>query len=156
MAETEIFFDSAKVRLFFERISKNIDEIKARDKVFVTSISAIVYQDVISHFQEQKGSKGKWAKWSRIYEERMQKTGRGGNMILQFSGGLRQAFRPTNWRGRRDGIEWFNPAKTKSGFPYAKAHDEGGPKLPKRDFMWISPKAFERIAEITASYMISG
>jgi phage gpG-like protein len=156
MAEATLEFDSAAVRAFFERIHKNVKDIEQRDKVFVTSLSAIVYRDVISHFEEQRGSKGKWKKWSAVYEERMRRIGRSNNKILQFDGSLRQAFRPTNWRSRREGIEWFNPAKTKKGFPYALAHDEGGPKLPKRDFMWLSQSAFERIAEITASYMISG
>jgi hypothetical protein len=42
-----------------------------------------------------------------------------------------------------DDIIWYNEEKTSKGFPYAEAHNEGGGKLPQRQFMWISDRALD-------------
>jgi hypothetical protein len=68
---------------------------------------------------------------------------------------LRQSFIPTNVRAVSDGILWFNNAKTKNNFPYAFAHNTGGPKLPKRDFMWISNGALADIEQQVIKFLES-
>lgn len=150
----EVTFDSEKVNRFFSQINKNVKDVKQKHKLYVDSISIHVFKDVMDHFSRELGSSGKWVKWSDIYAERQKDRGR--SKILQDSGALRNKFTPANYRSRVDGIEWYNNAKVKSGFPYAYAHNEGGPKLPKRDFMWLSNKSLDIISEITASYYLKG
>ena len=64
---------------------------------------------------------------------------------MLFRSRLRNSFKPQNWRTTKDSIVWFNDARTSKGFPYAFAHNEGGPKLPKRDFMWLDDDAINDI-----------
>lgn len=146
-------FDTSKVQAFLRRLQENKKDVLKADDSFVSTISMFVFQDVISHFEKERGSEGKWKAWSKVYRAHMESIGKGGNKILQDTGRLRQSFTPGQWRSRPGGIEWYNPAKTKSGFPYAAAHDRGGPKLPKRDFMWLSDKAMDKIAKATAAFL---
>ena len=109
-----------------------------------------MFRDVIEHFEQEMGSKGPWHRLTERYaKERPQ------GKILQISGHLRQSFKPTNYKSVADeGLFWYNNATTKSGFPYAFAHNKGGPILPKRDFMWISGVALKRIADQTVKFMM--
>lgn len=147
-------FDDKDVSDFFRSMKKRLGEVKGSEKRFVGLLSAIVYRDVISHFEKEEGSEGRWKTWSISYFDYLEKIGRSGNQILQFSGNLRQNFKPENYRGTKEGPLWFNDAQTKSGFPYAFAHDEGGPKLPKRDFMWLSDDAVEDISKQTLQFIL--
>lgn len=149
----DLKLDAKKVEKFLKDLQKRSDQIHKRDNAFVDTISMFVFQDIIAHFEKEQGSRGKWKAWSKVYAEHMEKIGKGGNKILQDTGRLRQSFTPGQWRGRPAGIEWYNPAKTKSGFPYAAAHDQGGGKLPKRDFMWLGKGAMDKIAKATAAFM---
>ncbi len=155
MAESaiEIEFDSGKVQEFLKTLLQRQEQIQRKDRAFVDTISIFVFQDIINHFEKESGPNGKWKAWSKTYAEHMESIGKGGNKILQDSGRLRQSFTPGQWRMRPAGIEWYNPAKTKSGFPYAAAHDEGGGKLPQRRFMWLGDRALEKISQTTAAFM---
>jgi phage gpG-like protein len=111
-------------------------------------ISIFVYKDVMDHFDKEKGPEGSWQEWSDIYAAHMRKIGRGNNKKLQFSGKLRQTFTPGSYRSNSDGIVFYNNAKTKGGFPYAAAHNDGGSKSgrpPQREFMWLSDKGLKGI-----------
>ncbi len=149
----EFAFHSEEAQAFLKKLLKNKDSITTGAKSYATAISAIVFSDIISHFQEQKGSEGPWKAWSSAYAAHMNKIGKSGNQILQDTGRLRQSFTPTSFRQVNEGILWFNPAKTAKGFPYAAAHDEGGPNLPKRDFMWLSDDAKGRLEEVTLKFL---
>jgi phage gpG-like protein len=86
----------------------------------------------------------------------MVKIGRIGNLKLQFSGKLRQSFIPSNNRLIDGGIVYYNPARTRGGFAYAEAHDEGGSKKgrpPQREFMWLSGDAMATISEKLLKWM---
>lgn len=115
-------------------------------------MKVVVYRDVIEHFKDERGPRGRWARWSRAYEAHLNRTGKGQNKKLQYNGRLRQSFVPgryENWRLLKDGVLFFNNAKTKGGFPYAEAHDEGGSvpgRPPARPFMWVSGNAMSDIA----------
>lgn len=146
-------FDAKKAEEFLKRLKRNKDSVDKRDDAYVSTISLFVFQDIINHFEKEQGPSGKWKAWSKVYAEHMETIGKGGNKILQDSGRLRQSFTPGQWRKRPAGIEWYNPAKTKGGFPYAAAHDEGGPKLPQRRFMWLSDSAMNKISEATAAFL---
>lgn len=155
MAEKAIAeFNNAEVVEFFKNIDKRLKDVKDGKKKFIGLLSAIVYGDVIRHFEDEKGSDGPWKKWSASYTNKMKENNKAGNKILQDTGRLRNSFKPSNARKVSAGIVWFNPGKTKTGFPYAFAHDTGGPVLPKRDFMWLSDEATDKIAEQTLQFMI--
>lgn len=150
----DLKIDDKKVQKWLKSMEKNWDSIEKKTSPFVDGVLGVfVFQDVISHFEKEQGSGGGWKAWSKIYAEHMAKRGKGGNKILQDSGRLRQSFQAGQWRKKPGAVEWYNPAKTKGGFPYAAAHDEGGPKLPKRDFMWLSNTAMKKIAEACAKFM---
>ncbi len=117
-----------------------------------------VFKDIISHFESETAPDGAWQAWSNSYDRHMQMIGKGGNKILQDTGRLRNTMMPGGGGGSRatgDGLLFFNNATTKGGFPYAAAHDTGGPKLPKRKFMWLSDGAASDIADQVARWLQS-
>jgi phage gpG-like protein len=158
VAQDVAIFDDAAARRMLERLNKRIKEVEGGGKIFLDLASAMVFRDLVQHFEQEKGSEGPWKAWSDFYAQKMERLGKGGNKILQDSGRLRQGLIPIqsgrNVRKVPEGILWFNPAKTKGGFPYALAHDEGGEKLPKRDFMWLSASARENIAQKTLAFIM--
>ncbi len=144
--------------------------IQQRDKQFSAIVGATVYADVMDHFKNEQGSKGKWPDWSSSYSAAIAgrvafrtirgrvvaldeytihewgiKPPRKPGKKLQDSGKLRQSFTPNKWRKSNDGLMFYNNAKVKSGFPYAAAHDIGGPKLPQRQFMWLSVQGMRKM-----------
>lgn len=149
----EIAFQGEEAKAYLKKLIKNSAKIAGGVQAYGALLSSVVFSDIISHFENQQGSEGPWKSWSSAYANHMNKIGKSGNMILQDTGRLRQSFTPASFRQVNDGILWFNPAKTASGFPYAAAHDEGGPKLPKRDFMWLSDEAKERLEEVTLKFL---
>lgn len=163
-----------------EKMQERINAIKGgkKEKAFHGAVSALVFADITRHFENEMGEKGKWEQWSDSYRAAIEgkvffrKVGgvtipfdtakmenpppppRNNGMILQTQiGRLRQNFKPADYRINSEGITWFNDAKTSKGFPYAAAHDEGGGKLPKRSFMWLSLAALEKIAEATLDFI---
>ena len=131
---------------YFLKKLKDKTEDLPNNKELGGIISSNVFKDVIDHFETEEGSVGNWAAWSDAYQNHMEKIGRSGNKILQFSGKLRQNFTPKKYRSVPGGILFYNNAKTKSGFPYAWAHNEGEGDLPTRDFMWLSEIAMRDVA----------
>lgn len=153
MADARITFRSDKAEKFFRQLQRNVDDISEHEKSFWGAIGARALRDVIDHFEKESGPDGPWKSWSKVYAERSKKLGF--SKKLQRSGRLRQtnmiAF---DGARRKEGILIHNPAKIKkTGFPYALAHNEGGPILPQRKFMWLSQKAANDIAAITAAYV---
>lgn len=147
-------FDDKEVREFLNQIDSRLKNIKGGKKEYTGLLSAIVYGDIIKHFESEQGSDGPWAKWSQFYKEKMDAEGKGGNKILQDTGRLRNNFKPSKVRRVNQGFLWFNDAQTKSGFPYAAAHDVGGSQLPKRDFMWLSEDAMKKIETQTLQFIL--
>ena len=158
MAKADISFNSKKAEKFFKTLFDNSVDIKDSKKAYVSTISARVFKDIIEHFKKEQGPDAKWDAWSDLYAKRMSKIGKGGNNLLQDSGALRGSFRPSNYRAASNGIEWFNPAKTKGGFAYAAHHDEGRSsyKGNPRSFMWLSDKALDDISKITLGFLTGG
>ena len=152
MFEAEFKDDELKQTL--KNVSKSLKYIKDGHKKFIGLMSVVVYRDIVDHFEKEEGSDGPWVKWSTYHEQIMVESGKGGNKILQDTGVLRNSFKPTNVKSTKEGIAWFNNAKTKNGFPYAFAHDEGGSQLPKRDFMWASDKALEDMANNMLAFIV--
>lgn len=155
MAENSfVEFENAEVKSFLNNLDKKLSGIENGSKEYTGLLSAIVYEDIIRHFEDEEGSKGPWKQWSPSYKKYMDAEGKGGNQILQDSGKLRNNFKPSKVRKVSAGFLWYNDAKVQGGFPYAYAHNEGGKQLPKRDFMWLSDKAMDKISEQTLKFMI--
>lgn len=154
MPEVALFLDDAEAKKWLSKLEKKVKSVAGGVDAYANIVSPIVFQDIISHFEEEEGSGGPWKVWSEAYTEHMVKIGRGGNQILQDSGRLKQAFTPAKFRKVSEGVLWYNPAKTKGGFPYAAGHQEGGDKLPKRDFMFLSEKAMDKIEKITLDWIL--
>ena len=159
----EFSFDDKQWQRIIKKIDKKIEATKIfgfgggkETQEFAGIISSVVYRDIINHFADTRGPDGPWADWSKTYADHLQKIGRSGNLILQFSGRLRQSFTPQNYRAVSGGVLFYNNAQTKGGFPYAKAHDEGGRKEgrpPKRKFMWLSNQAMADIVRQVKSWL---
>lgn len=165
MANSEIKFDDREVVKFFEKLTKNKKDITDGQKAFAGAIGAIVFSDVIRHFENESGPNGKWKDLSPFTKYSRSLTGHWPGQILQVSGTLRKSFTPgaqngsggaTGYRPISEGIIFFNDAKTKSGYPYAAAHDEGDGRLPQRQFMWLSKNASDNIGKVTLGYLLNG
>jgi len=150
----EVEFQDEGIQALLTDLADRLAQIEDGNRKYGGLLSANVFRDIMDHFEQQEGSEGKWKQWSFWYTQQMEKNGKGGNKILQDTGRLRQSFKPQNWRSVKNGYLWFNNAQTKSGFPYAAAHDEGGERLPKRDFMWLSDNTMEEIAVQTLLFLM--
>lgn len=150
----EVFLDDKEVKDFLKNLDAKLKSIKGGKKQYLTLLTTIVYRDINEHFAKEESEEGAWQHWSEAYKRDMERRGKGGNKILQDSGRLRNNFQMVNVRSESKGISWFNNAVTKSGFPYAWAHNEGDGKLPKRDFMWASEKSQDQMALQTLQYIL--
>ena len=147
-------FNNAKMNRFLNKTIKQFKGIESKEKKYLDLLSMYVIKDVTDHFEKQDGPTAKWRKWSQAYQKKMAKAGKGSNLILQDNGRLKNSFVPGNYRTSKEGVLWFNPAKTNKGFPYAFAHNEGGDTLPKRRFMWLSSKALGDMGEATLKFLL--
>lgn len=152
----QISFEDRKMQEFLKDLTKRHKSITKKDRSFLDIIGVKVFEDIIDHFEKQEGGQGRWQAWSESYTKFMQRIGRSGNKILQFSGRLRQSFKPTNYRVTGQGVIWYNDAKTKGGYPYAFAHDTGQHKMPMREFMWLSKKGGDKIEKVLLAYLRDG
>lgn len=159
MAEVEAVFKDKAFKKFLSGLDLSAKKIKGRHKDFVVLLSAITFQDIEDHFQKEQGPDRKWKSWSSSYKKFMNKIGKGGNNLLQDSGNLRQMNSPIekgkNFRRISNGILWFNPAKTKGGFPYAAHHDAGKSDGQRpRTFMWLSKNAMKDISKQSLKFVL--
>lgn len=149
--------DTTKVNKYLSEINERFVSLK-ENPTFLAILSANVYKDIIDHFKNEEGpTEGTfWAAWSDAYAKHAQKNGR--KKILQWSGKLRQSFTPSNYRQQKDGILFYNNAKTSSGFPYAWHHNFGNStgQGQSRTFMWISDKAMNQVVESTIRWIATG
>ena len=142
----EFILESKEWDDLLKKLKRKYKDIEDR-KEFGGIVSSVVYKDIMEHFDKEKGPDGKWQKWSDVYEKHLKKIGRSGNKILSFSGKLRQAFLPTNYKSMPEGVLFFNRVK------YAKRHDEGLAKMPKRKFMYLSPAGIKSLVEQTLKWL---
>lgn len=150
---SEVVFDDQEVREFLAEVDDRVKDIQDGKSKYIGILSAIVFRDVIQHFEQEAGPNGGWKPWSNVYKEQLKAEGKSGNRILQFTGRLRNTIKPSSYRTSSDGVVWYNNAKV-NGFPYAWAHDEGSGNLPQREFMWLSDKAVEDMSEQTLKFII--
>lgn len=144
----EFTFESKKAKEFFGQIISKVKNLED-SKEIIGLFSTHVFRDIMDHFKNEEGPNGKWQPWSRVYAAHLEKIGRSGNKILQFSGLLRQSFQPNNVKKVDDGLMWFNTA------PYSARHDEGLDGMPQRQFMWLSKSALDKLASQVIRYVES-
>lgn len=148
----EFELKSDEARRFFKELQRNVEEVvKAKDQ-FAKALAAVAVKDIDDHFQKEEGPSGRWASWSKMYREHMERIGKGGNKILQDKRDLYKALKETNYRTSRDGVIVYNNAHTKGNFPYAAHHDETAKVT--RPFMWLSKNGMEKIEEAAAFFLI--
>lgn len=175
-------FDDIRMRKFLKRITEKGKAAAQHREEFATLIKASIFADIMDHFDKESGPDGKWEPYSFSYEGailgefhfrkiagrtvmlggpdpnpqsgKMKKRDLG--QLLRDGGDLRQSIQPKTGKHKagRSGIMYFTDQKTKSGFPYAAAHNIGGKKLPRRRFMWLSKKAKEKILKETLQWML--
>jgi hypothetical protein len=134
-------------------------KIDAKDRSVANIIGVIVFRDVIRHFEREEGPDGRWQPWSFLYRRQMARRGKGANKILQDTGRLRQNFHPNQYRITKDAITWYNPTKSKTGFPIAFAHDNDTMprfQLPRRSFMYLSDDALGSIETAILKFLKDG
>lgn len=129
-------------------LQKRSDQISGRSKQYAGLLGAIVFADVIDHFEKERGESGRWKPWSKAYKASMAAKGRGGNKILQDTGRLKGGWLPTRYETSKAGIAWFNPV------PYAGVHNDGSSRMPKRQFTWMSIKARRKMEVQTAKFLL--
>jgi len=149
MAEFALFTEDASAKKWMTRLERKVSDVKDGKRQFAAILSPRVFRDVMKHFEEERGPRGRWKAWSDTYAEHMERIGKGGNKILQDTGRLRQGFTPARFRNVSEGILWYNPVG------YARRHDEGdGGRTPARSFMWLSTDAKQDLSSITLKYLL--
>lgn len=155
-ARYEVHYEDKRLRQFLLSSIKRWKMVENKDDKYIrTILSANIIQDVADHFENQDGGPriGPWPEWSRIYSNHMRSIGKQGNNILVDSGRLKNTFRTNKYRKNPASVTFYNNAKTKGGFPYAAAHNSGGPHLKRRRFMWLSLEARQKIAKETLLFI---
>lgn len=127
-------------------------KIKDPSALLKTAFMTAGFQDIIKHFQDEKGPDGKWrprsAETQAQYSLRNKRDSRynPSNKLLQLTGFMRKAILPTNTKKiSKNAIEIFNNAE------YSNRHDMGTDGMPQREFMWFSDSAKDRMAQIISS-----
>lgn len=169
-----ITFDRKEWEVFINSFLKNATD---PGKNFLSvAFNTAGIRDIVQHFDDERGPDGRWAPWTPEYkkrryasaERRATKRARAKaeakgkpvgalEKILQLTGTLRKSVLPANLRNQqerrgRTQIAIYSPVE------YSGQHDEGDPKknLPQREFMWISDKAQEAMANIVLNLAIEG
>lgn len=153
----DVKFNAKKLESFLDGLDRGLKGVSSARKAYGGFIGKIVFADVLDHFEKERGPDGKWKRWSDLYRERMVKQGKGGNRLLQDSGRLRGGFQPGRFRAQKGQVTYFNPQKTKSGFPYAAHHNDGASDgSNSRRFMWLSKDALQDVSKATLLFVMRG
>jgi phage gpG-like protein len=103
------------------------------DKKIYSVIASMAYKDVIQHFDNTVGRSGIW---QPLAASTIRQRRRGSSKPLQDTGVMKGSIRPIGLKTR---------AEVFTNIDYAKYHDLGTRNIPRREFMWLSGGAKERI-----------
>jgi len=148
MADTKVILDDKQWRLFLRKASRRLNNAY---KILKTGATIYGFKDIIDHFSNEESPKGKWAKRKASTQKYYAKKGWAGNKLLQLTGNLRKSLLPSSGRVEkrgRTGVLLF------TSVPYAAKHNYGLGKTPKREFMWLSNKAADKIADLVLKEVI--
>lgn len=145
----EFEFENKQWQSFLTKINKKFKDINNR-KEFSDLVSIIAFGDIVDHFDKEIGPSGKWTKWSKIYRKHLERIGRGGNKILQFSGRLRKSILPNNGKKRSNSLGIL----PYTNVIYASTHQYGYKNIPARPFMWMSKDGMKRLVMATEKWLL--
>lgn len=145
-----------KLELQAERARKRFEGIEKRLKNprnIMGIISAKAYRDVIDHFNTETDDKGKrWVRWSKRDPKTKKRTftsvrpyGRGGTKMLQDTGTLRSSIQP---KTEKDQAVVYTRNK------YARHHQEGTGRMPKRKFLYASSTLLKEVSILFKGFII--
>lgn len=146
MAQLDAVFEDKELSKYLDNIISRRKSITARDRKYMDGVATIVDADIQMHFVSESGPDGKWKDRSKRYKDFLRKLGKS-EKILQISGDLKRGFIPSHYRLQSDGVIFFNIVE------YSRIHDEGLSGMPKRQFMWLSDAAFNRISQHTLDFL---
>lgn len=151
MANAEFKFEDKQWQKLLKKINTKWKDIGDRKK-FSDLVSIVVFKDIIDHFDQEQGPDGKWIRWSDLYRKHLEKIGRGGNKILNFSGRLRGSITPQKGKKKTSSLGVL----LYSNIEYAAAHQYGNQKrnLPARPFMWLSGEGMKNLVQQTQKWLL--
>lgn len=154
-----------------KQVQKNFAEMSRRlanPQSAMDSIAGYVYSDVMEHFRKEEGDNHvKWPKWRRKVTQTglgsfsgvkytamktysVRPTKRGGMMLLQDTGLLRNSIQH---RGFRSGAAVW--VYTRYGKYHITGTERNGkPCMPKRNFFWISKEVREKIKAKMGDFVV--
>ena len=110
------------------------------------TIAARAWKDVITHFSEEEGPRGKWKPLAKSTRARK---GSSGSDILKDTGRLRASI---SFKQEQDTAVVFTKTE------YANIHEQAkvprGKKIPQRRFMWLKSKTIEGLIKGFSSFMV--
>ena len=136
------------VRIDDKRAKKLINDILGRAKnkeVALKLIATQMHRNVLKHFDEEKGSGGKWK--ALAPSTKKWKAKHGYSKPLQNTGQLRRRNFP---------LTETNKAIVENRVGYASTHQFGTNKVPKRDFLWLSTLEIKSIVNYMKNYLVRG
>jgi hypothetical protein len=165
----EATLDISQWDLFIAELSKRNGKASDYLKLAVETAGRA---DVLDHFRTSSGPDGRWPARSPKTQEAYANYSSGrwklpkgsghaakynpNDLLLQLSGRLRQSIQPA---GKDGGVKVLDRSSVMlfSAVEYSRAHDQGVPgRLPKREFMYLSPAGSEKVAKIFLESMTEG
>lgn len=137
MADTiTVRIDDRELTNALNRINKVLDNPSA----IFSDIQSVMLEDVFDHFDKETGPKQRWKRSQRAIKQ--------GGQTLQDKGILRESI-----IGRKNALR--KTATVETAIVYAGVHNAGGKTgrnksidMPKREFMWLSPRAIKDIITV--------
>lgn len=132
----------------WDNFIRHIDEkVKEPTKLLRSVMFTWGFKDLDEHFRNEQGPDGRWQprkeSTNRAYDQLGGKY-RSSNKILQLSGDLRKSVLPG---GAQVSDKGRYAIAVVSDPDYGGRHNEGSRGMPKREFMWLSDNAVDRMAE---------
>jgi len=121
-----------------KKATKSFKDIEGRtinNKPAMEKIAARGWKDVINHFEQERGPRGKWKSIKRK------------GQILQDTGLLRGSIRFRSI---------VNEAIVFSRTKYGKFHETGTSKMVVRKFMWLSSEVKKILSKMLLDYVTRG
>jgi len=137
MAQATAKIDDKQWRKYLKSVRH---KVKNANPFLKVAYATYGFKDIINHFKQGQGSKGKWAKLKF-------RKGR----PLQDTGHLRNSITPSRvYKDTRQSVMILAGAK------YSGYHDEGTNIIPKRDFMWFTDRAKDKMGALVLKLVAKG
>ncbi len=131
------------------KLIKNMnDRLRSRVKPGLDMIGAMGYQDVMEHFRDETGPRGRWKGIDPRPKRKGQRAGVS-DKVLQDTGLLRSSI---NFKTRGNEVHIFTK------IIYAAVHNFGYAKrnIAQRKFLWLSKGALKRVTRKFKEYIVKG